>query len=278
MNDPVTMRRKLRGELKRLRTTHDLTQRNVAERLDWSQSKVIRIENGQVAVGVTDLQALLRLYGVEDQETIDSMVEMARGSKRLPFTEYKDILPPETLRYYAYESSASIVRQNQPLLLPAVLQTEEYARALLGAWDIPPGRVDQLWAARQERQELLDRVDPPEMFFILDEAAVHRPIGGEGVMRHQRARLLELAGRPRITIQVVRFEVGAHPGLRGPFVYLEFPGADDPDVLYLEGQRGDYVFRDEEDVTGEYLETFFNLEKIASSPNDLEKVLSSLPH
>jgi len=272
------MRRKLRGELKRLRTTHDLTQRNVAERLDWSQSKVIRIENGQVAVGVTDLQALLRLYGVEDQETIDSMVEMARGSKRLPFTEYKDILPPETLRYYAYESSASIVRQNQPLLLPAVLQTEEYARALLGAWDIPPGRVDQLWAARQERQELLDRVDPPEMFFILDEAAVHRPIGGEGVMRHQRARLLELAGRPRITIQVVRFEVGAHPGLRGPFVYLEFPGADDPDVLYLEGQRGDYVFRDEEDVTGEYLETFFNLEKIASSPNDLEKVLSSLPH
>ena len=93
MNDPVTMRRKLRVELKRLRATRELTQRNVAERLDWSQSKVIRIENGSVAVGVTDLQALLRLYGVDDQETIDSMVEMARGSKRLPFTDYKDALP-----------------------------------------------------------------------------------------------------------------------------------------------------------------------------------------
>jgi transcriptional regulator with XRE-family HTH domain len=106
MNDPVTMRRKLRVELKRLRTARELTQRHVADQLDWSQSKVIRIENGSAAIGVTDLQALLRLYGVADQETIDSMVEMARGSKRLPFTDYKDILPTETLRYFAYESSA----------------------------------------------------------------------------------------------------------------------------------------------------------------------------
>jgi transcriptional regulator with XRE-family HTH domain len=279
MNDPVTMRRKLRVELKRLRTARDLTQRHVAERLDWSQSKVIRIENGSVAVGVTDLEALLRLYGVDDQDTIASMIEMARGSKKLPFTDYKEDLPAETLRFFAYESSASIIRQVQPLLIPAVLQTEEYARALLGsAWGFEASRIDRLWAARLERQELLERTDPPEMFFIMDEAAVHRPVGGEGVMRHQRARLLELAARPRITIQVVPFEVGAHAGMRGPFVYLEFPGADDPDVLYLEGQRGDYVFRDEEDVTGEYLETFFKLEKIASSPNDLEKVLSGLPH
>ena len=279
MNDPVTMRRKLRGELKRLRTTHDLTQRNVAERLDWSQSKVIRIENGQVAVGVTDLQALLRLYGVDDQDTVDSMVEMARGSKKLPFTDYKEDLPAETLRFFAYESSASIIRQVQPLLIPALLQTEEYARALLkSAWGFEASRIDRLWAARLERQELLERADPPEMFFIMDEAAVHRPVGGEGVMRHQRARLLELAGRPRITIQVVPFEFGAHFGMRGPFVYLEFPGSDDPDVLYLEGQTGDYVFRDEEEVTGEYLERFFALEKIASPADDLEKVLSALPH
>jgi transcriptional regulator with XRE-family HTH domain len=278
MNDPVTMRRKLRGELKRLRTAQDLTQRNVAERLDWSQSKIIRIENGQVAVGVTDLQALLRLYGVDDAATIDSMVEMARGSKRLPFTDYKDIFPAETLRFFAYESSASIVRQVQPLLVPGILQTEKYARALLESWGFEKTRINQIWAARLERQELLKRADPPEMFFILDQAAVQRPVGGDGAMGHQRARLLELAERPRITIQVVPFSVGAHSGLRGPFVYLEFPGADDPDVLYLEGQRGDYVFRDEEDVTGEYLEAFFSLEKIASPPNDLEKILSSLPH
>jgi len=278
MNDPVTMRRKLRVELKRLRTARELTQRHVADQLDWSQSKVIRIENGSVAIGVTDLQALLRLYGVDDQAMIDSMVEMARGSKRLPFTDYKDILPPETLRYFAYESSASIIRQVEPLLVPGLLQTEEYARSLLDSWGFEATRINEIWASRLERQELLERPEPPEMFFIMDEAAVRRPVGGDGVMRHQRARLLELAERPRITIQVVPFDVGAHVGLRGPFIYLEFPGADDPDVLYLEGQKGDYVFRDEEDVTGEYLVTFFNLEKLASPPGDLEKVLSGLPH
>jgi transcriptional regulator with XRE-family HTH domain len=278
MNDPVTMRRKLRVELKRLRTARGLTQRNVADQLDWSQSKVIRIENGSVAVGVTDLQALLRLFGVDDQESIDTMVEMAKGSKRLPFTDYKDVLSPDTLRFFAYESSASIIRQWQNYLIPGLLQTEEYARALLTSWGTDPSRIDQIWAARLERQELLDRADPPETFFILDEAAVYRPVGGEGVMRNQRARLLELAERPRITIQVVPFLVGAHIGMQGPFNYLEFPGADDPDVLYLEGQTNDSVFRDEEEVTGPYLERFFALEKIASPPNDLEKVLSGLPH
>ena len=239
MNDPVTMRRKLRVELKRLRTALGFTQRHVADQLDWSQSKVIRIENGSVAVGVTDLQALLRLYRVDDQAAIDSLVEMARGSKRLPFTDYKDVLPPETLRFFAYESSASIIRQVQNILVPGLLQPEEYARALLGWWGLDEPRVAQLWAARLERQELLDRSEPPEMFFILDEAVVYRPVGGEGVMRNQRARLLELAERPRITIQVVPFAAGAYAGMRGPFNYLEFPGADDPDVLYLEGQMGE---------------------------------------
>jgi transcriptional regulator with XRE-family HTH domain len=278
MNDPVTMRRKLRVELKRLRTARDFTQRYVADELDWSQSKIIRIENGSVAVGLTDLQALLRMYGVEDQEAIDGMVEMARGSKRLPFTDYKDILPSETLRFFGYESSASIIRQVQGLLISGLLQTEEYARALLGSWGMEASRINQVWAARLERQELLERADPPEMFFILDEAAVYRPVGGEGVMRHQRTRLLELAERPRITIQIVPFSVGAHAGMRGPFNYLEFAGADDPDVLYLEGQMGDYVFRDEEDVLSEYLERFFALEKIASPPNELERALSGLSH
>lgn len=274
MNDPVTMRRKLRVELKRLRTERGLTQRHVAEQLDWSQSKVIRIENGSVAVAVTDLQALLRLYGIEDQATIDPLDEMARGSKRLPFTDYKGVLPAETLRYFAYESSASIIRQVEPLLIPGLLQTEEYARALLESWGVDARRIDDVWAARLERQELLERPESPEMFFIVDEAVVVRPVGGDGVMRNQRNRLLELASRPRISIQVLPFAAGAQAALRGSFVYIEFPGADDLDVLYLEGQEGDYVFRDEEEVTGRYLERFFTLERVASSPVDLEKVLS----
>jgi transcriptional regulator with XRE-family HTH domain len=276
MNDPVTMRRKLRVELRRLRTARDLTQRHVAGQLDWSQSKVIRIENGSVAVGVTDLEAMLRLYGVDDQDTIASMSDMARGSKKLPFTDYKAVLPAKTLRFFAYESSASIIREVQPLLVPELLQTEEYARALLSSWGTEATRINQLWAARQERQELLDRPEAPEMFFILDEVAVRRPVGSDGIMSRQRDRLLELNTRPRISVQVMRVDVGVNVELHGPFVHLEFPGVDDRDVLYLEDPMGDYVFHDEEGVTNQYLDTFLALEKIALPAKNLEKTLFGL--
>lgn len=275
MNDPVTMRRKLRAELKRLRTASKLTQRTVAETLDWSPSKVIRIENGSVAVGVTDLHALLKLYGQEDEARITELVEMARGSKRQPFAAYKDLYPAETLRYFAYESSSERIRQFQPLIVPALLQSEEYARALLLGWEFDQSRIDQIWESRLERQELFDRPDTPEMFFILDEAVIRRSVGGEGVMRNLRSHLLELNERQGVTIQVLPFSIGSHKGLSGPFVYLEFEAADDPDVLYLEHPLSDSVFRDEEEVTGPYLETFYQLEKQASAPNALEAALSA---
>jgi transcriptional regulator with XRE-family HTH domain len=273
MNDPVTMRRQLRVELKRLRSGREFTQRYVAEELDWSQSKIIRIENGTVAIGVTDLRALLELYGVTDQDAIANLVAMARGSKRQPFVEYKDIFRPDTLRYFAYESSASLIRQVEPLVVPGMLQTEEYARALLQSYDLPQTRIGKIWESREERQELLDRPEPPKMFFILDEGTVRRTIGGPGVMRRQLDHLIELSKRPQVAIQVLQFTAGAHRGLRGPFVYLEFPDADDPDVLYLENSTGDAVFRDDTEFTGPYLEDFFLLEAQATDPERLEEVL-----
>jgi transcriptional regulator with XRE-family HTH domain len=273
MNDPVTMRRKLRGELKRLRTAHGLTQRQVAEKLDWSQSKIIRIENGAVAIGVTDLRALLQLYQVEDEATAAELEAMARGSKQLPFASYRDVYTAETLRFFGYVQSASIVRQFEPLLIPGLLQTEEYARAWLGSQDVDPKRIDRIWEAREERQDLLDRPDSPELFFIVDEAAVRRPMGGESVMKRQLERLVERNSQPRVTVQVIPFEVGAHNGLRGPFVHLEFPGIDDPDVLYLESTLGDTIFRDDPEITGEYLADFLGLETRAAQPRDLGRVL-----
>lgn len=274
MNDPVTMRRKLRAELKRLRTASNLTQRAVAETLDWSPSKVIRIENGSVAVGVTDLHALLRLYGEQDGARIGELEEMARGSKRQPFASYKDLYPAETLRYFAYESSSVRIRQFELAVVPALLQTEEYAKALLRGLELDRSRIDQIWDSRVERQELLDRQDMPEMFFILDEAVIRRAVGGEGVMRSLREHLLLMSERPGITIQILPFAIGAYKTLTGPFVYLEFEAADDPDVLYLERPLGDSVFRDDEEVTGPYLETFYQLEKQASAPNALEAALA----
>jgi transcriptional regulator with XRE-family HTH domain len=272
VNDPVAMRRRLRAELKRLRSQAGLTQRQVAEHLDWSPSKIIRIENGSVAVGVTDLRALLDRYEVNDKQMIDEFVEMARASKRQPFSGYKDILAPETIKFFGYEASASIIRQFEPLVLPGLLQTEEYARAILKIHDIPADNADLYVRSRVERQELLDRQEPPELFFIVDESVLLRPIGGRSAMRHQLQHLLEVASRPRVTIQVLPLAFGAHAGLRGPFVLLEFPSVNDPDVLYLENRLGgDRTFIDEPDTTGAYRAMFWEMEDQASKPDELER-------
>ncbi len=276
MNDPVTMRRQLVAELRRLRGDRDLTQRYIADELDWSPSKIIRIEKGSVAIGVTDLQALLRLYGVEDRETIRRLVEWARGSKRLPFNEYRDKLPPEALRFFGYESSASIIRQFEPLFVPGLLQTEEFGRRLLEGLGHPPERVETIWSARAERQELLGRDELPEMFFILDEAVVRRVVGNAKVTQRQHDRLRELNAHPRISIQIMPFDAGAYPGMLGPFTYLEFSGTEDPDVIFVEGPLGDAVIRDEENVTAGYIDQFFALEKKALPAADLDKTLSLL--
>jgi transcriptional regulator with XRE-family HTH domain len=276
MNDPVTMRRKLRGELKRLRTEKGFTQRQVAEQFDWSQSKLIRIENGSVAIGVIDLRALLQLYGVVDGEVVAALEAMARGSKRQPFAAYRDTFGPETLRYWGYELSATIIRQVETVLVPGLLQTEEYARTLLEGWGFDRERIGKIWDARSERQELLDRADDWKAFFILDEAVVRRGVGGKTVIKRQLERLLELNSREEITIQILPFEAGSHIAMRGPFTYLEFAEPDDPDVLYMENPLGDSVFRDDPEITGQYLEDFFKLESIGSSKADLEKVIGQL--
>jgi transcriptional regulator with XRE-family HTH domain len=272
VNDPVAMRRRLRVELKRLRSQADLTQRQVANDLDWSPSKIIRIENGTVAVGVTDLRALLDRYGVHDQQFIDEMVAMAKGSKRQPYSEYREIFTPETIKFFGYEASASIIRQFEPLVMPGILQTEEYTRAVLALHEIPENKADLYVASRRERQELLDREDSPEFFFIIDESVLLRSIGGPSVMQRQLQHILRLTNHPRVTIQVLPFTLGVHPGLRGPFVLLEFPSLDDPDVLYLENRvGGDRTFIDEPDVTSSYREIFWKMEDQASQPSELDK-------
>lgn len=277
-NDPVAMRRQLVADLKRLRAESDLTQRQVAEKLDWSPSKIIRIEKASVGIGVTDLQALLRLYGMEDRTTVDSYSDMARRSKKLPFNEYRADFPPETLRYFRYESSTSIIRQFEPLIVPGLLQTEEYGRGLLADFDIPTERAETIWAARAERQELLDRTEPPrpEMFFILGEAVVRQTVGSNGVMQRQRDRLVELNTRPEISIQVIPFSAQGHRGMLGPFTYLAFERTDDPNVLYTEGTLGDSVIRDDEELTSRYLDHFFTLERLAPPTAELERFLSTL--
>ena len=272
MTESAALRRRLTSELKRLRGQADLTQRQVAESLDWSPSKVIRIEQGTVRIGVTDLQALLNLYRVTEPEVIADLTAMARGSKKLPFSEYRGAVPEEGLRYFRYESDASIIRQVEPLLVPGLLQVEEYSRAVLGAYRRTPEDIDTIIDSRKERQELLERAEPPEAFFILDEAALRREVGGPKVMARQIDHLVAMAQRPRISIQILPFSVGAHSAMSGPFVHLEFPAENDDDVIFVENALGDTIFRDDEEITATYREQFWVLEDLASRPESFEKV------
>jgi transcriptional regulator with XRE-family HTH domain len=285
-------------ELRRARTKANLTQKDVAQALDWSPSKVIRIESGQVAISTTDLRALLSEYGVTDGAVVSELVDLARNSKKQPWSQYKDVLRSETQAYFGFESSASIIRQVEPLLIPGLLQTEAYTRAMLvEVFDLPPRWIDRTVEARLARQETLTREDVSETFFIIDEAVIRRTLGGAEVMRAQLQRLLTMAERPTVTLQVLPFRAGGHQGLQGPFVLMEFGEAvemdDDSDeardseaeergdveadnfVLYLEGREGALI-RDKPELMGEYLERFFELEKRAATAQETTDLLKKV--
>jgi transcriptional regulator with XRE-family HTH domain len=268
VEDPAAMRRRLRVELKRLRTAAGKTQRDVAKALYWSPSKVIRIESGQVGITVTDLRALADLYGLHDDGQLAELTEMAQGSKRQPFAEYRDVLTADTINFMRLEASAKLIRQVEPLVVPGLLQTEEYMRGILAAGEHSAERTERIVASRRERQELLERDPRPEIFVILGEAVLRQAIGGVGVMKNQLQHLLDLAERRVVSIQVLPFELSAHDALRGPFVHMEFAAELDPDVVFLEHTRGTSTFSDDAVLTADYQVRFFGLEDIASAPAD----------
>lgn len=280
MEDPAAMRRRLRVELRRLRTDAGKTQRDVAKALYWSPSKVIRIESGQVGITVTDLRALVDLYGIEDEALLADLTEMAQGSKRQPFAEYRDVLQPDTINFMRYQASAKLIRQVEPNLIPGLLQIEEYSRAVLAAFGNSPERIERIVTSRRERQELLERTPRPQVFVILGEAALRYAVGGVAVMKNQLQHLLRLNDEGVVSIQVLPFELGAHDALQGPFVHMEFADPGDPDVVFLEHSRGTSTFSDDAALTGDYQVRFFGMEDIASPAADfhtfVERAIKSI--
>lgn len=268
--NPVVQRRRLRTELRNARQAAGLTQESVAEAMDWSPSKIIRIEAGSVGVTTNDLKALLSLYGVTDPARVGELIEIARVSReRSWWSDYRDVIASKSFfQFIEYEAAASAIHGFQPVMIPGLLQTEEYARAvvsLFAAADAPPG-VETLVRIRMRRQELVTRPDAPSMHFVLDEAAIRRQVGDEQLMRRQFLHLIDLAARPNLTIEVMPFSAGIHPATQGPFVILEFPEAADDDVLFLETSRGDVIVRDDLDELSRYGEMFEQLKKLSLGP------------
>lgn len=234
----VMQRGRLTRELRRIRKDAGLTQEQVAAAIEWSLSKLIRIEGGGVSISISDLKSLLTLYRITDEDHVEELVALARAARqRSWFTAFRDITSPQYVTFVGYEAAASIIRQFEPTLIPGQLQTEEYARAV--TLEYAADRVDKLVEIRIRRQELLE--EPRRLFFfILDEAAIRRQVGAPtnpGIMRRQLRKLIETARQPNITIEIVPFSAGVHPGMKGSFTVLEFAG-DDEDILYLENARG----------------------------------------
>ncbi|MFI1973074.1 helix-turn-helix domain-containing protein [Streptomyces cinnamoneus] len=268
----VVQRRQLRTELKKARAKSRLTQQEVAARMDWSPSKLIRIEAGQVGVTTNDLRALLETYGIVEPDQVDHFLELARASRKLPYGEYRGLISKTYMDLLSYEYSASIVRTYESLVIPGMLQTEEYARAVNMAYspEITGERLDRLIELRLQRQELLEAPQRPELFFVLDEASIRRCIGSPGIMVAQLNRLKTLANLPGVCIQVIPFKAGAHRGMRGAFSHMEFEAELD-DIVYLERYPGSQV-TDEPEVTGQHLEVFWELEALAP-PTDLPQLI-----
>jgi transcriptional regulator with XRE-family HTH domain len=265
---PVVQRRRLRTELRRTRLDLGLTQEQVAAAMDWSLSKLIRIENGSVGISTNDLKAILAYYKITDEGRNVELLGLARGAReRSWWSTYREA-SPRLIQLIEYESAASIIRNFQPMLIPGLLQTEEYATTMIRnlgpaatAQDIKTG-VE----IRMRRQQILQQAEMPLMFFIMDEAAVRRLVGGPEAMRRQIQRLLDESEKPAVTIEIVPFSAGAHPGMQNPFMLFEFPDAEDEDALYLEGASDSRFNRDDPEEISSFRDRFEVLRDLSLGP------------
>jgi transcriptional regulator with XRE-family HTH domain len=271
---PEISRRRLRLALREAREAAGVTQKAAAEALYSSVSKIIRIEQGDVSITPPDLQVLLALYGVTDEKRVAELVDLAQRSKGRSWSDYKEVYSAASRSLFGSEAAAKTIYKYEPHFVPGLLQTPEYAEALLTGLRRSKKDIELMVRARLERQELLDREVRPELRFILGEATVSRAVGGRGTMRRQLERIKELGARPGNFIQVLPFSAGEHPHIGWSFTILEFE--DIGDLLYLELPGGEQTISDEPEALSEFSETFTTLESLATKPNDLGEVLDRI--
>jgi transcriptional regulator with XRE-family HTH domain len=257
---PVVQSALLRAELIRLRKDSELTQEQVAQNLDWSPSKLIRVEGGRSSITKVDLDALLTEYGITSESHRERLQALNRGTReRAWWIAYRDDINPTYLEYVGYEAGAAFIRQFQSGFVPGLLQTAEYAEVLT-ANSVDAVRVGAMVKFRLQRQaELARRSTPPRQYYVVDEAVIRRHIGISQDPAIMPAQLRHIADRAEredsLTIRVITFKAGAHRGLSGPFTLLEFDGAM-PDLLYLDAGRESSLITGSDPRIGEYAVDF----------------------
>jgi transcriptional regulator with XRE-family HTH domain len=247
---PTVRRKRLGIELRRLRERAGLTCEDVGQRLDCSGTRISRLETGRISVKPGDVRELLEIYGVTGAEA-ESLVQLAREARRRGWWHtYGRALPNWFEAYIGLETEAVRLRDFQPLVIPGVLQTEDYARAVLRAAPNAgsPEDIDRQVALRMERQTVLSQANAPDLWIVLSETVLRVQVGGASVMRAQLRRLVDVAERSSVTLQVLPFTAAAHVQPISPFTILEFPEAADPTVVYLEHLTGSLFLESEEEV------------------------------
>ncbi|MFH8901412.1 helix-turn-helix domain-containing protein [Streptomyces coeruleorubidus] len=270
---PAVRRRKLGAELRALRTSAGLTSGEAARLVGWHQSKVSRIETGTSGVKPSDVRLLLDAYAVADTQLRELLMMLAgsddSGGRQHWWHAYRGVLPPTYRDFISLESQAGAMRTLETTVVPGLLQTPEYARAVTKAAveGLSEDRLDTLVEVRLARQDVL-RADPPlELSAVLDEAVLRREVGGPGIMTRQLERLVEAARLPQVRLQVLPFAAGAHIGVTGPFVIFSFSSTSDLDVVVLDHLTSSLYLERKEDLQA-YTEAFNALQIHALSPED----------
>lgn len=277
---PTVLRILLGAQLRRLREGKGISREDAGYEIRASGSKISRMELGRVSFKERDVADLLSMYGVRDVAEREALLGLARQANNPGWWHhYGDILPPWFQSYLGLEAASSLIRTYEIQFVPGLLQTPEYARAviLLGHAGATPDEIDRRVELRRQRQQILDRLEPPQLWAVIDEAVLRRPIGGVDVMRAQIEALIEAAKKPNVRLQIIPFNAGGHAAAGGPFAILRFPEPELPDVVYVE-QLTSAIYLDKRDDVDHYAIAMERVCIDAEPPNHTQEILGKLLH
>jgi transcriptional regulator with XRE-family HTH domain len=275
---PTALRILLGSQLRKLREAKNVTREEAGHLIRGSESKISRMELGRVGFKERDVADLLTLYGVVDQQARSAVLDLvATANEPGWWHRFNDVLPTWFQAYVGLEEAAARIRTYEVQFVPGLLQTKEYARAVVtaGAAGIGAEEIARRVDLRLERQRMLDRPDGPVFWAVIDEAALRRPIGGAEVMRAQIEHLIDLMRQPNITIQVMPFSFGGHSAEGGAFSILRFPDSDLPDVVYVE-QLASALYLDKREDVDRYTEVMERLCAVSTTPDETIELLRTI--
>jgi transcriptional regulator with XRE-family HTH domain len=277
---PTVLRILLGAQLRRLRESKNISREDAGWEIRASGSKISRMELGRVSFKERDVSDLLTLYGVADAKEREALLSLAQQANNPGWWHhFSDILPPWFQSYLGLEAAATLIRTYEIQFVPGLLQTADYARAvtLLGHAGADADEIERRVDLRRQRQQILSRPDPPQLWVVIDEAVLRRPIGGVEVMKAQIEHLIEASKLPNIRMQIIPFHAGGHAAAGGPFAILRFPEPELPDVVYVE-QLTSAIYLDKREDVDHYAIAMERVCIDADPPNHTPEILEKLRH